>query len=167
MATFFRSIFQNKDLNLKPHLIKSANINIYACILLHELNFKADEHSCHEKLLIFQVSIAKYSYHVDSNTTMQWYIDPSMIISYCYIKDLDPSRFLIHTKFNKKSRTSWIKHNADRYLQYHQICFELGLINKPFKFKVFFLLKRNRFISTKMLRMFQRLLWLKLSFLSG
>ena len=38
MATFFRSIFQNKDLNLIPHAIKSANINIYVCILLNIYN---------------------------------------------------------------------------------------------------------------------------------
>ena len=68
------------------------NINIFVCILLNELNFKADDDSFEDKINIFQVSIANYSYHSIYDTTIQYYIDPSMIISYRILNNIDPSQ---------------------------------------------------------------------------
>ena len=92
MPLFFRMLF---DSNVVPHYIKSMNINIYACLLLSQLDFNSNDKCFSEKLTIFCTS--GYAYHKHIDIAIQSYVDPSLMIRYCIYKDIDPTCFFVRT----------------------------------------------------------------------
>ena len=63
MPLFFRMLFDNEIANVLPHYIKSMNINIYACVLLSQLDFNSFDKCFSEKLDTFSIALSDYAYH--------------------------------------------------------------------------------------------------------
>ena len=121
-------LFDNENANLVPHYIKAMNINIYACVLLSQLDFNSFDKCFSEKLDTFSTALSGYSYHKHISCSIQNYVDPSLIMSFCIYKDIDPTHFFNNTHYCLKNRVEWIKKTTDRYFQYYNICHKIGLL---------------------------------------
>ena len=66
-------LFDNENSNLMPHAIKSMNINIYACLLLAQLDFNLTDKCFSEKFDIFSTVLSGYAYHKNIYVTGSYY----------------------------------------------------------------------------------------------
>ena len=116
LGGFFRLMLRNENQSINCHNIKHMNINIYSCYLLAKLAINPNDNDLFDKITAFKCLIAQYSYHSFYYVTVSHYIDPELIISYCFMRNLNPSSFFSGSQFNTKEKLEWTSRTNKRFL---------------------------------------------------